>query len=311
VPDELEIIADLARRFAPVLPVVTGIGDDGAVLDCQTASRIVVVTDMLLDGVHFDVRTTPVELIGRKSIAVNLSDLAAMACQPTAAFVSIAVPSGQTDRDVNQFIRRLYDGIDEICRQFSCSIAGGDTNSWSGPFAINVCLTGTPMRDEAILRSGGSAGDQLFVTGPLGGSLGNERHLKFTPRLKIAGWLAQNCPPTAMMDVSDGLAIDLKRLADQSGVGALVDESRIPIHADVPSQLPDEKRIAAAVADGEDFELLFAVRPEHVAVLTSASAVDGLLFHHIGELQAAPGCRLERADGHVSELPEVGWKHRF
>ena len=159
---ENEFIRRLARRFPLRPPVEVGIGDDGAVLRCGremgldktpfAADRIVVVTDMLLDGVHFELDKISPSLAGRKAVAVNLSDLAAMACFPTAAFVSIAVPKTMK-MPSGEFLDDLYSGIESLTDQFNFTLAGGDTNSWNGPFAINVCLTGSPMKEQPVLRS--------------------------------------------------------------------------------------------------------------------------------------------------------------
>lgn len=306
---EIEFLRSLQRRFPPVGGVLVGIGDDGAVLDNTQNRRTVIVTDMLLDDVHFRTAEDPPEAIGRKAITVNLSDLAAMACRPVAAFLSLAIPARGLPGGTAPFLERLYDGIAAVCEEFSVHVAGGDTNSWNGPFAVNVCLTGVPLGEEPTLRSGGRPGDQLFVSGPLGGSLRSGRHLRFTPRIETARWLTQHVTVNAMIDLSDGLAIDLQRLTEACDLGAQLRASEIPVHDDVPADLPPEDRLAAALGDGEDFELLLAVSDEDALILSQPSTDRQPVFHPIGRLEDEPGCRLQHPDGRLLALPASGWQH--
>ncbi|MCH2202688.1 MAG: thiamine-phosphate kinase [Fuerstiella sp.] len=304
---ETEFVEQLRRQFPVHAPVATGIGDDGAVLTNPDGSQTVVVSDMLLDGVHFDVAGTQPELIGRKAIAVNLSDLAAMGCCPTAAFISLAVP-GLTQS--NRFLNELYRGIQSLSERFDFTIAGGDTNSWNGPFAINVSMIGAPFDERAILRSGAEPGDSLVVTGALGGSSASERHLSFEPRLDVARLLTRNSMVHAMIDISDGLAIDLHRLLDAGGTGGLLYLESVPVHDDVAAGLPSEDRLRAALSDGEDFELLMAMPPELVgpaSVLVQSQSDSTLTI--VGTVTEESGCRMIGADGDVSDLPEIGWQH--
>lgn len=303
---------DFLRRLADITnvrpPVSTGIGDDGAILEPGPGVRQVVVTDMLLDQVHFDLKTTSARLIGRKAIAVNLSDLAAMASWPTAAFVSLAMPKDGLP-DARGFLDELYAGISECCHKWNFCIAGGDTNAWNGPFAINVCLTGRPMCSQIPLRSGAKPGDRIFVTGPLGGSLPSERHLTFEPRFDAAEWLTKNVQVSAMMDISDGLATDLPRLADASGVGAMLDVNAIPIHPDVKANWPADDRIKAALTDGEDFELLFTLPESEAARLRQSPP--SLSFFPVGQILPGGGVELRQPDGRHHPLLLSGWQHRF
>ncbi|MEO1984096.1 MAG: thiamine-phosphate kinase, partial [Fuerstiella sp.] len=253
---ELQFIRALQNRFPVRSPVQVGIGDDGAVVDCSMTDRQVVVIDMLLDGVHFDLKDTTPHLVGRKAMAVNLSDLAAMGCWPTAAFVSLAVPKSLDSADA--FLEQVFAGIRELSTHWDVCVAGGDTNTWDGPFVIDVCLTGIPVGQHPVLRSGARPGDVLLVTGPLGGSLNSGRHLTFTPRLELAKWLVQNYDIHAMMDISDGLAIDLHRMMEASETGADVLAYALPIHPDVRSTARNSS-LLQALSDGEDFELLLAM----------------------------------------------------
>ena len=303
---ECDFVRQLQRQFATAPPVRVGIGDDGAVLDCTSDNRQVIVTDMLLDGVHFDLTEVDPCLAGRKAVAVNLSDLAAMGCRPTSAFVSIAIP--RTNAASEQLLTRLYEGIGGLAADYNFTIAGGDTNTWGGPFAINVCMTGVPFQHEPVLRSGCTAGDRLFVTGPLGGSLQNQRHLTFAPRLNTARWLMENVSVHAMMDISDGLAIDLHRMMEASGTGATIDANSIPIHTDVDSRLTHAERQQHALSDGEDFELLFAISSDDAPAMQSVFAEKGIV--EIGRItDGTDGIQLRHADDTLSPLTPDGWQH--
>lgn len=317
---ENDFIRRLARRFPLRPPVEVGIGDDGAVLKCgrgmrleqtsMASDRVVVVTDMLLDGVHFELDKISPRLAGRKAVAVNLSDLAAMACFPTAAFVSIAVPRAMKTPS-GEFLDELYSGIESLTDQFSFTLAGGDTNSWNGPFAINVCLTGTPMGERPVLRSGAQPGDRLFVTGPLGGSLLSGRHLTFEPRLKLAEWLTEHANVNAMMDLSDGLSMDLSRMMEASRTGAVVYSESIPIHTEVSTNTSQERRLSSALSDGEDFELLFSLADSNATAIIEKAAHTGMTFHEIGRVTADSRLQLLSSDGTSRPMNLAGWQHEL
>jgi len=305
--NEIQFVEQIRQQFPVRSPVATGIGDDGAVLKNADGSENVVVTDMLLDGVHFDLSDVSAELVGRKAVAVNLSDLAAMGCRPTAAFVSIAVPKlAQSE----QLLTELYRGIQGLSEQFDFTVAGGDTNLWNGPFAINVCMTGEPFRGRCHLRSGAKPGDVLLVTGALGGSLATGRHLSFEPRLNESRWLTDRFKVHAMMDISDGLAIDLHRMMDASGSGAILTAADIPVHTDVSFDLSPEYRVRASLSDGEDFELLIAMSPESAtAAQQSRRAGSEVQLTAVGHVTTERGCRMIDRSGDIHDLPVMGWQH--
>lgn len=299
---ELDFIRQLQERCRVRPPVEVGIGDDGAVLKGSDNTRQVVVTDLLLDGVHFDLSLTTPRLAGRKALAVNLSDLAAMACWPTAAFTSIVVPRNLESKQ--SFLDELYAGMQEFTDRYEFCVAGGDTNSWDGPFAINVTLTGAPIADSPVLRSTAQPGDFIVVTGPLGGSLPNDRHLHFEPRLNVARQLCDHLKVHALMDISDGLSIDLTRMMEASGTGAVVNATGIPIHQDVPSSISPEKRLEHALNDGEDFELLATVSsvPDNLPT--------GLRLHVIGRVTDNAGIiHLAKPNGVPEPMEVKGWQH--
>ncbi|MCR9199344.1 MAG: thiamine-phosphate kinase [Planctomycetaceae bacterium] len=297
---ELNFLRTLQHDFPAAPPVVTGIGDDGAVIDATDESRQVVVADMLLDGTHFDLTKAAPEQIGRKALAVNLSDLAAMGCRPVAAFVCLALPRSLA----GDFLSRLYHGLSSLAEQFDCSLAGGDTNSWQGPFAISVTVTGVPFGDRIPLRSEARVGDMICVTGPLGGSLPSGRHLTFTPQLAVSEQLLEQYDVRAMMDISDGLSVDLARMMEASGTSAVLRADDVPVHPDVDQRLPRDQQMRHALHDGEDFELLLTLpqRPDHLP--------DGVSLIPIGEVTAGgTAIRLQHADGSSEPLRPEGWQH--
>ena len=226
---------------------ILGNGDDAALLSGSSKGTLV-ATDMLLDGTHFIVGETPPELIGRKAVAVNFSDMAAMGGTPDSLFISLAIPHSTSPR----WLERVMRGAAEMAREFDCGIDGGDTNSWRGPFAINVCVVGRPHWRGPVTRAGAKESDVVMVSGQrLGDTLSSSHHLNFMPRIKEAQWLLDHFEIHAMMDLSDGLATDAPRLAMASGIQMVLDTTKI-----IPPPW-DEKFLQSALCDGEDFELLF------------------------------------------------------
>ena len=300
---ELSLIEWIRAGTRAQASVPTGIGDDAAVVRGGSNDELLVTTDMLMDGVDFVVGTTPTELIGRKCLAVNLSDIAAMGGRPVAAVISLALPK-QRGRELAE---GLYAGIWPLAEEFDVGLAGGDTNTWEGPLVVSITVVGRPGADGPVLRSGARPGDWLFVTGPLGGSLSG-RHLSFSPRIREAAELQSRVKLHAMIDLSDGLATDVRHLARESGVGVVVDARDVPIHADVEPSLAEDERLQHALCDGEDFELLFAVAPDDGRRLLSNR--DRLTpVHRIGEVTDGADCLLRTEDGSLRPLPPGGWEH--
>ena len=286
-------------------PVTVGIGDDAAALRVARDCELLIATDMLMEGVHFTFPPASPQLAGRKALAVNLSDIAAMGGRATAAFVSVALP---VDRGFN-FACEVHAGLLELADQYDIVVAGGDTNSWRGPLVINVAVVGEPLAASGpILRSGAKPGDWLFVTGALGGSL-TGRHLTFEPRLREVSRLCELVDVHAMLDISDGLAADLHHILNQSRVGATIDADCIPLSAAAKSQTSAERSaLQGALSDGEDFELLFTVSPEDGQRLES-NWFDETPVTHIGQITAASGCWLVHPSGQREVLPPLGWTH--
>jgi thiamine-monophosphate kinase len=298
----IDWLRGLAGRH-PCVPL--GIGDDAALIRISGAGDCLVTVDMLMEGVDFLLPDTDARDIGRKALAVSLSDIAAMAGRPVAAVISV-VFSRQSGRE---FAERLYCGIKSLAQEFNVAIAGGDTNSWDGPFAISVTVLGQPTGAGPVRRSGAQPGDWVMVTGELGGSL-RGKHLSFTPRVREALVLRQSVDIHAMIDVSDGLAADLHHVLDESAVGAVVRAGALPI-SDAAHHLPGpQSALDHALGDGEDFELLFTVAPDDGQSLLKSPPFE-LRLSHIGEITHDRTCVLVDDAGHQSPLPPLGWVHRL
>jgi len=300
---EFAFIDWIARHSLPRPEVRLGIGDDAAVLN-TSGQDWVLTKDVITSGVHFAPETPP-ELIGRKALAVNLSDLAAMAARPCAAFIGIVLPKSWSRSQAEQ----LYQGLFDMARQWNVAIAGGDTNSWDGPLVVSVTLTGLVPENQAVTRTGAVPDDVVLITGPVGGSLHRNRHLQFIPRVKEALQLRSACEIHAMLDISDGLASDLFHLIDANGLGLTLTGAAIPIHADVPESLSTEARLQAALNDGEDFELLLCL-DSATADRLLADPLPGIDLFPIGKITREPGIRLNW-NGRPTPLPRGGWSHAF
>lgn len=254
--------------------LVVGPGDDCAVVRAGR-SFLLLKTDCIAEGVHF-LRGEDPARAGWKALCRPLSDIAAMGGEPRHALVTIFSPP---DLDPGYWLD-FYRGIRKAARTFGVSVAGGEMSRQPAGIAVSVALTGVAPGGRFVRRSGGRPGDALFVTGGLGGSLGGH-HLDFVPRLKEGRWLAKNGGARAMMDLSDGLGSDLPRLARASGCGFDVDLASLPVRAGSDTR--------GALADGEDYELLFAVPPRRADALAEMwrAAFPGTPLARIGSLTAA------------------------
>ena len=312
---ELEFIQWL-REHVPTDPrAQLGLRDDSAVVSLDGRSNVVVTTDLLTDGVDFQVGKDDLRRIGRQALAANLSDLAAMAAKPQAAFVSLALPrSGQPGLGPLELAIELYEGLLPLAREFDVAIAGGDTNTFDGPLVISVTALGLAPPRGVLTRSGGRPGDWLLVTGSLGGSILG-RMFDFTPRVREASRLHEAYQLRAGIDISDGLALDASRLAGESGCGAVLFLDRVPVSNDAFELAKRDGaadiRSAAlqhALGDGQDFELLFAVDPETAQTILRKQPVDCPITH-VGELIADSGLWHQSPDGVHTPLKPTGWQH--
>lgn len=303
---ESEFVAWLRRRVSPHPQVPLGIGDDAALVSLASG-KCVVTSDMLMDGVDFVLSDCDPRRIGRKALAVNLSDLAAMAARPVAAIVSIAVPA---DASVD-VVKAIYEGLLELAAEFDVALAGGDTNRWRHPLAISVTAIGEPTQRGVLTRGGAQVGDVILVTGEFGGSI-RGRHFDFQPRVAEALYLHERYELHAAMDVSDGLSLDLSRLASESACGAILDAENIPISRDAVLLAGREgatnSALEHALGDGEDFELILAAsRLTAEQILADGSL--GVRMTRVGEFVAAPGIWLRSASGEVNPLKPRGYEH--
>jgi thiamine-monophosphate kinase len=304
---------DLLRWFRQTLPghkqLVLGAGDDAAVIRWTDGRQLVATTDMLMDGIDFRVGEHDPAAIGHKALAVNLSDLAAMAARPVAALVSLCLPRS----DGELLAKQLYAGILATAAKHNVAIAGGDTNSWDGPLVISVVALGEVQPGREWRRSGARPRDRILVTGMFGGSILG-KHLRPTPRVEEALWLADHAEIHAAIDVSDGLSLDLSRLTEASQRGAVIDLDTVPID-EAAERLARESRddataIDHALADGEDFELILAVAPGEADRLAKAFPFE-LPLTDIGCFTEQPGLWTRNKHGELQPLAPRGWEHRL
>ncbi len=314
--------------------VVVGIGDDCAAIKLRKGFLLIATTDALIEGIHFKLDYIKPYQLGIKSININLSDIAAMGGIPLYALLSIAVPKNFSVKFINEFLKEVKDGA----KKFKVSIIGGNVSSSKDEFSINITILGEVEEKYIILRKGAKAGDKIFVTGYLGDSAAGlkilksgqwavisdqwkkklvNRHLMPSPRLKEGRFLAVKKLATSMIDISDGLASDIRRICEESKVGANIFTKNIPISKELKdftsSQLKthNSKLITSldfAIYGGEDYELLFTVKPENVRKLKSLWKNMKIPITMIGEI-TKNGINLVNTDGKAISLTKEGYNH--
>jgi len=304
--DLIQYIRNLASQQR--LPSVeVGIGDDAALVRLPGGGRVVVTTDMLIEGTHFQPAAAP-EAVGRKAIARALSDLAAMAAKPLCTVAAVSFGPGAD----GEFCRRLSEALWEASREFSAPLVGGDVSSGTGALTLTVTALGVPGPGGVVTRSGARAGDLVCVTGSLGGALSGGRHLTFAPRLNEALELAGRFELHAMIDISDGLSTDALHLARESGCGVIVQAADIPVsdEARALARAEGNEDLAArhALDDGEDYELLFCA-PQADARAAAHSGVMGLNVSVIGTVIQDAESFIIWPDGTREPLLSGGWEH--
>ena len=302
---EFDLIARLTKSLPGNATVLTGAGDDCAVLDLGVPDSLILFkTDAVVEGIHFT-RETPPEKVGRKALARCLSDIAAMAGTPTAALITLALPK-EYDAD---HVARIYDGLKELAQQTGVAIVGGETTTNPERILISIALLGTVPRGRHILRSGAKRGDAIFVTGELGGSLAG-KHLDFTPRLAEARWLADHFDVHALMDLSDGLAGDLPHILRASGVGAELLKTAVPVSRAAKLRTAEKPAFVAALTDGEDFELLFTLAGKDAVKLVDGwkQAFPVVKLSCIGRIIEGSGVIIRDRNG-IMPLKSGGYVH--
>jgi thiamine-monophosphate kinase len=304
---EAELVAWLRQRLAGQHSPALGIGDDAALLELPPPGQCLMTVDVLTEGVDFHLAEVSPQRIGRKALAVNLSDIAAMAGTPRAALVGLVLPRAGG----LALAQGLYEGLLPLAAEYGVSIAGGDTNTWDGPLVISITLLGTPGPRGPLRRDGARPGDRILVTGALGGSLLG-RHFDFEPRVREAQCLAERYQLHAGMDISDGLSLDLSRMATASGCGARLALARVPVSPAAEQwarQLADGTTpLEHALADGEDFELLLAAPPAEAARMLADQPL-GVPLSEIGEFTDGAGLTAVEPDGTVRALEPRGYQH--
>ncbi len=329
---EFGLIRSLQQRFArPDRDVLCGIGDDTAVLRTSSAEQTLITTDLLAEGVHFDLRSSSFEDIGYRAAMANLSDIAAMGGVPRFLLVALAVPATCSGLQIG----RLYRGIMQAAAPYHVRLVGGDTSSSRQGLFLSITLTGTTRPGRALLRSGARAGDLLYVTGTLGDSHAGlslmTTHRRFRRRLRLSEvrfllgrhhrptarvaegqWLASQGFATAAIDLSDGLSGDVRHICEESGVGVIIDAASLPLSPAClafaqAARLTPER---LALTGGEDYELLFTVPRAKQERFTRMAARTPFRFTRIGEVTAKrEGLRLHEVTGARRPLPALSYEH--
>lgn len=307
---ETEFLDWLRGRLGRHRRLPLGINDDAALLEMlaggTAAPGCVLTVDLLTEGVDFRLAETTPERIGRKALAVSLSDLAAMAARPLAALVAAALPRA----DALNLAKRLYGGLLPLAERYDVAIAGGDTNTWDGPLVISVTAVGEVGPRGPLRRDGARPGDAILVTGDFGGSILG-KHFDFEPRIEESLLLQDRYELHAGMDVSDGLSLDLSRMCAASGCGAVLEVDAVPI-SDAAIKVAAERAggttpLEHALTDGEDFELLLAAPLEEAQRLVAEQPLSVPLTI-VGEFIAQPGL-WRRESGQLAPLAARGYLH--
>jgi len=291
--------------------VKAGIGDDCAVLRPKPGFELLVTTDLCIENVHFRRAWHPPAVVGHRCLTRGLSDIAAMGGEPLACFLSLGFPADVPQSWVNGFLR----GLLALARRHKVQLAGGDVSSATQIMA-DIVVTGQVPAGTAVLRSGAQSGDRIYVTGSLGGSAGTLRqllaggsvkpsktcpHFYPKPRLKVGDWIRKRRLVTAMIDLSDGLSVDLAHICDESGVSGLLISSKIPVAKNADLEL--------ALHGGEDYELLFTARRK----AKIPARIAGIEVTEIGEIRNrrdySSAIQILGDNGKVTSLPQRGWQH--
>jgi thiamine-monophosphate kinase len=320
---ERDLIARIQQQLPPAPEwLLVGIGDDAAVVEPERNRAEVLTVDAVVEGVHFDRAFVPPVAIGHRALAVNLSDLAAMGAAPRLALLSLALPAHLTIDDFDGIIT----GVTRLAAVHRIHVAGGNLTRSPGPLMIDITATGTVKRRQALTRSGARAGDEIYVSGGLGAAaaglamlkdksntvveLCTGRYLYPEPRVRLGLLLSRNRAASACVDLSDGLADGVHRIAEASGVGAVIDEDALPIDPALRAWFVARgiDPVMAAMTAGDDYELLFTVRPRTGRRLTAARRHGSAALTRIGICTAA-GEVLVRNGTSERTLRREGYDH--
>lgn len=310
---ERALIAHIRRLAQSVSAkgVIKGIADDCAILRVSTGCELLVTTDLCVEDVHFRQAWHPAVVVGHRCLARGLSDIAAMGGEPLGCFLSLGLPENLSQVWANNFLR----GLLRLAKKFRIQLAGGDISA-APKITADIVVTGQAPKGKAVLRSGAQPGDRVYVTGSLGASaaalkqlfagkkLKPERsnpHFYPTPRIEVGSYLRKHALATAMIDISDGLSVDLAHICDESGVAAILISNKIPVGKNA--------NLGLALDGGEDYELLFTA-PKRAKI---PSRIAGVAITQIGEVRNrkdySSAIQILGDNGKVSPLPQRGWEH--
>ncbi len=313
---EKSLIARIRRQAHKQRSILTGIGDDCAVLRVPSGHEALLTTDFSLEGIHFRREWHPAESVGHRCLTRGLSDIAAMGGVPIAAFLSLALPRNLPQQWVDGFM----DGLHTLARKFGVALAGGDTAESPDGVMSDIVVFGSVPKGKAILRSGAHPGDRIYVSGALGGSAATlrrmmekpdrklnprdfSRHFFPEPRLNLGRILREKNLASAMIDTSDGLSTDLAHICEESGVGAEILAEAIPLAS--IGKPPRQVDLRFALHGGEDYELLFTAPPRKRV----PRRIAGVPITHIGHITRGKQIDLVNRDGEGFALVPQGWEH--
>lgn len=302
---ELDFIKWIKENTKSKKPVLVGVGDDSAVIDISKNKSLIISTDTLLDGTHFIQNDCTPKLIGQKAITSSISDIAAMGCRPDYALVSISFPNN-TDES---YCKEMFSGIISTSHKYGLQIIGGDVVSGDCPLNINITVIGASISEEPIKRSGAKVNDVIMVTGNLGGAILG-RHMTFEPRVFEGVSLNKRFMINSMIDISDGLLIDLFHILEESNLGAVIDEQTIPISSDAYklSRKTKKSPLCHALTDGEDYELLFTVS-ETTAYDILKTTDFSVNLTQIGRIRKKKGLYIKDLNGKERFVEPEGYEH--
>jgi thiamine-monophosphate kinase len=317
---EFELISRLLAPLAKDEPGALGLLDDGAVLASSSDSDLVLTKDLMICGVHF-LPDDPADLVARKLLRVNLSDLAAMGATPRGYLLGLCLAPDTED----EWVARFADGLIEDQGSFGVHMLGGDTTAGPGPVTLSLTAIGTVPKGHVLRRKGARPGDRIFVTGTIGdGALGllalrgqvtdptgvlADRYRLPQPRVSVGAALLGRA--TACLDVSDGLLADLGHLCDVSGVGARIEAAALPLSDAARHALANAPELLETVlTGGDDYELLFTAPPERTEEVVAVAAAKGVPVTAIGDVTSGSGVTVQGGNGEVLGFARSGYRHR-